>query len=638
MNENKFPAWTQSIYSDGSKYFVSNPLPVKGEEITLSIQFSEKAPVTNVFFKGKINGIDHPRKMEKCGVKNGLVRYEIKVKVWGDELSYQFWLLTKDCIYYYTQKGLYTAIPGEDGNFRIITDYQQPQWVKNAVFYQIFPERFCNGNPENDVKDGEYQFDGHPAIKVKDWNSVPEDYNKAYCLDFYGGDLEGIKQKIPYLKKLGVTALYLNPIFYAATVHKYDCLDYFTVDPHFGGDKALEDLTQELHKNGMKIILDVSINHTGIANKWFNRDGTFFPKSQGAYNNPDSEEREYYFFNKDNTYKAWFNVATLPTLNYTSQKLREKLYRDKDSLVKKWLKAPYNIDGWRFDVADVMARNDEIQLHHEVWPEIRKSIKEENKDAYILAEDWSDCSEFLNGNEWDSTMNYFGSCRPIRQFFGLEDVFASRSPEIAAVKYKMTAQDFAQRITQFANRLPFAVRQMQFNLLDSHDVSRLHNDPKATKEIVKGSAIILFTLPGCTNMYYGDEAEIDGRTGNNEGCRYPMPWNKNIESTFAYSLYHKLIELKTKDSVFSDGGFKILWAQDYVIAYARFDQEKIYYTVCSSDFKERKIELPLEAFGTQFKKLPAEDIFGQKLKAKLKNGKIELTVPAGKNYLFCVNA
>ena len=638
MNENKFPAWTQSIYSDGSKYFVSNPLPVKGEEITLSIQFSEKAPVTNVFFKGKINGIDHPRKMEKCGVKNGLVRYEIKVKVWGDELSYQFWLLTKDCIYYYTQKGLYTAIPGEDGNFRIITDYQQPQWVKSAVFYQIFPERFCNGNPENDVKDGEYQFDGHPAIKVKDWNSVPEDYNKAYCLDFYGGDLEGIKQKIPYLKKLGVTALYLNPIFYAATVHKYDCLDYFTVDPHFGGDKALEDLTQELHKNGMKIILDVSINHTGIANKWFNRDGTFFPKSQGAYNNPDSEEREYYFFNKDNTYKAWFNVATLPTLNYTSQKLRDRLYRDKDSLVKKWLKAPYNIDGWRFDVADVMARNDEIQLHHEVWPEIRKSIKEENKDAYILAEDWSDCSEFLNGNEWDSTMNYFGSCRPIRQFFGLEDVFASRSPEIAAVKYKMTAQDFAQRITQFANRLPFTVRQMQFNLLDSHDVSRLHNDPKATKEIVKGSAIILFTLPGCTNMYYGDEAEIDGRTGNNEGCRYPMPWNKNIESTSAYSLYHKLIELKTKDSVFSDGGFKILWAQDYVIAYARFDQEKIYYTVCSSDFNERKIELALEAFGTQFKELPAEDIFGQKLKAKLKNGKIELTVPAGKNYLFCVNA
>ena len=142
----------------------------------------------------------------------------------------------------------------------------------------------------------------------------------------------------------------------------------------------------------MKLILDVSINHTGIANKWFNRDGTFFPKNQGAYNNPDSEERSYYFFKEDNSYKAWWDVATLPTLNYTSQKLRNRLYRDSDSLVKKWLKPPYSIDGWRFDVADVMARNDEIQLHHEVWPEINASIKEENPQAYVLAEDWTDCS------------------------------------------------------------------------------------------------------------------------------------------------------------------------------------------------------------------------------------------------------
>ena len=160
-------------------------------------------------------------------------------------------------------------------------------------------ERFCNGNPENDVKDGEYIFDGFPCKKVKDWDSVPEPYSKAHCLDFYGGDLEGIRQKIPYLKKLGVTALYLNPIFYAATVHKYDCLDYFSVDPHFGGDKALSDLTDELHKNGIRIILDVSINHTGIANKWFNRDGTFFPISEGAFNNPSSTEREFYFFERE---------------------------------------------------------------------------------------------------------------------------------------------------------------------------------------------------------------------------------------------------------------------------------------------------------------------------------------------------
>ena len=358
--------WLDSVYSDGSKYFVSNPCPKKGEAVKIALQIQEKSPVKNVFLCGKKNGIRIDIKMQEAGSKNGLCRYEGEIVIWEDEYSYYFILPTENCIYYYTQDGIKTYIPDEGGNFRILTDYAQPEWIKNAVFYQIFPERFCNGNPEISVKDNEYQFEGHPSIQVKDWNQVPQDYSKVFCLDFYGGDLIGIKQKIPYLKKLGVTALYLNPIFYAATVHKYDCLDYFHVDPHFGGDKALQDLIEELHKNDMKIILDVSINHTGTANRWFNKEGVFFPKSEGAYNNPNSEEREYYFFNADNSYKCWYDVPSLPTLNYQSQKLRNRLYRDKDSVVKKWLKKPYGIDGWRFDVADTMARNDKIQLHHEV--------------------------------------------------------------------------------------------------------------------------------------------------------------------------------------------------------------------------------------------------------------------------------
>ena len=150
--------------------------------------------------------------------------------------------------------------------------------------------------------------------------------------------LQGIQQKIPYLKELGVTALYLNPIFYAPSSHKYDCLDYFHVDPHFGGDQALADLSAALHANGMKLILDISINHTGIAHKWFNRDGDWFDKKIGAYNNPYALERKYYFFQEDNSYHGWFNVDTMPTLNYTSEELRHIIYRGEDSVLKKWLK------------------------------------------------------------------------------------------------------------------------------------------------------------------------------------------------------------------------------------------------------------------------------------------------------------
>lgn len=633
---NNSNTWLNSVYSDGSCWFVSNPLPKKGEKITLAIQLSEKAPVTSVILRGKLNGVEQLKKMECKQKKNGLLRYEAQVQIWEKELRYQFYLLTKDCIYYYTEAGITTYIPDESRDFRILTDYKQPEWVKNAVFYQIFPERFCNGNPDNDVKDDEYIFDGFPTQQIKDWNAIPQDYEKAHCLDFYGGDLEGIIQKIPYLKKLGVTALYLNPIFYAATIHKYDCLDYFQVDPHFGGDKALADLSNELHKNGMKLILDVSINHTGIANKWFNRDGTFFPKNQGAYNNPDSEERSYYFFKEDNSYKAWWDVATLPTLNYTSQKLRNRLYRDSDSLVKKWLKPPYSIDGWRFDVADVMARNDEIQLHHEVWPEINASIKEENPQAYVLAEDWTDCSEYLNGDEWDSPMNYFGSCRPIRQFYGESDLFNSRCQELKEIKYKMTAKDLSQRITGFLSKLPFAIRQVQFNLIDSHDVPRFHNNPNISKDACRGAAIMLFTLPGCANVYYGDEAEIDGRIDSNEGCRYPMPWSKDIEGTEAWKIYSTLAKIKTTEKVFLDGGFKVLWDNDYVFSYARFTPEDLWITVCSADNQDRKINLPLDIFGESFATLtlPSQDELGQAIRGQIKDGELILEVPAGKAFLI----
>lgn len=628
--------WQKSIYSDGSKFYVSNPCPKKGETVEISIRLFSDSPVQSVFVAGKRNGATLPEKMEKKSEKNGLSYYSAKIQIFEKEFSYKFILATSEKIYYYDQTGIYDHITDDSHNFRILTDYVQPEWVKNAVFYQIFPERFCNGDDSLSVKDGEYEFDGVPVRQIKDWSSVPEDYEKARCVDFYGGDLVGIRKKIPYLKKLGVTALYLNPIFYAATVHKYDCLDYFHVDPHFGGDQALVDLIEELHKNGMKIILDVSINHTGIANRWFNRDGTFFPKTEGAYNNPDSEEREYYFFNEDNSYHAWFGVPTLPTLNYTSEKLRHRIWQDKDSVVKKWLRKPFCTDGWRFDVADVMARKDELQLHHEIWPQIRSSIKEENPQGYILAEDWSDCTEFLNGDEWDSPMNYFGSCRPIRSFYGQTDFFISHSPEMRDIPAKIDAKAFAAWIQNYLARLPYVSQQVLFNLLDSHDISRFHNDPKISTDAVHGAIKMLFTLPGCTNMYYGDEADIDGRMHNNEGCRYPMPWNKDIEKLEIYGLYSKLCHIKTTSSAFCDGGFKIVYAENSVLGFARFTSEELWLTVASSDLESRQIKIPVAVFGLSFAEnvVIQKDALGTAVNAVVKNGQLSLTVPAGKSFLF----
>lgn len=625
--------WLESVYSDGTKYFVSNPLPKKGEEITIYIRLYDNAPIINVILRAKINGTECLYKMEKDRVENGLAYFKYSLKIYEDMLKYEFYITTKNNVYYYTQKEITTYMPNETYDFKILTNYSQPSWVKESVFYQIFPDRFCNGNPDNDVKDGEYKFDGYDTIKVKDWNKKPGSYNECHCLDFYGGDLEGIKEKIPYLKELGVNAIYINPIFYAATVHKYDCLDYFTVDPHFGGDKALEELTKTLHENNMKIILDVSINHTGTANKWFNKEGLFFDKSIGAYNNPDSKERSYYFFNEDNTYKAWFDVETLPTLNYTSMDLRDIIYKNENSLVKKWLKEPYSIDGWRFDVADVMGRNNEIQLHHVIWPEIRKSIKDTNNNAYILAEDWSDCEEFLQGNEWDSPMNYFGFCRPIREFVGSLDYFSERKNLFKEVNYKLNARALKERVTEYLGKLPTVIQENQFNLLDSHDISRLHNIPKVNFEDYKGAVIMLFTFIGTTNVYYGDEIGLDGTIEEMEGCRYPMNWQENYKENKYYNLYSKLAKIKLNNKAFTEGSFKIVSCEDYVFSYVRFTSNSLWVIICSVDDMEREVVIPLKAYGkNDFNK--DKDEFNTKLEYTINNGYMKIKVKPHCSYIF----
>ena len=527
-------------------------------------------------------------------------------------MQYHFYLVCDEIVYFYTQKEITTYIPDQSHDFVLLTDYVQPAWVKDAVFYQIYPDRFCNGDPENDVQTGEYTFQGHTPIRM-DWEAKPLPYREGFCMDFYGGDLEGVRKNIPYLKALGVNAVYLNPIFVAPTVHKYDCIDYFHVDPHFGGNEALEKLSAALHENGMKLILDISINHTGTAHRWFNRDGQFFPKSEGAYNNPDAEERGFYFFRGDtNDCIGWYGHADLPVLNYTSPRLRQLIYGGKDSVLRKWLRPPYSIDGWRFDVADVFARNDEIQLAKELWPKIRDCIREENPQAYILAEDWGDCAPYLQGDAWDSAMNYYGCGRVLRQFAGECDLFMGRNEILRSIPYKMTAADAKARITEHLSKLPFALWQNQFNLLDSHDVPRLHNNPAIHPGVYRGAVMIQFALIGAPSVYYGDEAEIDGETDTNEGFRYPIPWSRAFQDTERFRLYQTLSRLRAAHPALREGGMKFLYAKEDILALARFLADEAFVILMSVGETAQEIELPFAAVGAAGPERE-QDVFGTPL-------------------------
>jgi len=624
--------WKESIYSDGSKSYISNSNPQLGGTVTIKLRVFTDSPVKKVILRYIINGIDVYIPMEADKKTGIFTYYKCNLKISQFEINYHFMIGTEQDTYYYNQLKVTNYPPVEEFDFRIIAGYESPEWVKKAVFYQIFPDRFYNGNPGNDVHDNEYMFDGHLTIK-KNWGEKPAEYSEAFCLDFFGGDLEGIKEKIPYLKELGVNALFLTPVFYAATHHKYDCLDYFNVDTHFGGNNALEELVEELHKNDMKIIIDVSINHTGTAHRWFNKDGEFFPKEAGAYNNPDAEERKYYFFDKNNKYHSWFGVETLPTLNYTSDKLRDIVYRSESSVVKKWLKPPYNIDGWRFDVAYCMARMDELQMHHEVWPEIRKCIKGINPQAYILAEQWTDNREFLRGNEWDASMNYFGFGRPVRQFVGEADEFIKRLHYHDLTSTKRRAEEIAKMFMQHIARLSYQIASVQYNMYDSHDIARLHNNPEISYESYRAAVIMQFTFLGTPSIYYGNEINIDGHIQTVEGCRYPMEWNEDKQGKDCLHFHKTLAHLKREEEALQGGGFKILYAKNFVISYTRFTNKKAYIIVCSQDENPVRVKIPASLIGVTDSSR-AKELFGRTNMHKIENGMLDVELKPQESMLF----
>lgn len=629
--------WLQSVYSDSTANFVSNPCPHKGETIKIRLRMAENAAIREVILRTREFGIESRIHMELISAERGIRIYEAAVCVKDTRFHYQFYLITESEIYYYTQYRITDYIPDESRDFVILTDYESPAWVEKAVFYQIFPDRFYNGNQAKNVKEGEYQYQGHPAKEVSDWNTPSMEYEDGYGMDFHNGDLEGVIQKLDYLQDLGINAIYLNPIFTSPSVHKYDSLDYFEIDPHLGGEEALQRLTREAHKRGMYIMLDISINHTSSAAKWFNKEMEFYEAGEGAYQNPDSMLREFYFFDENNAYDTWCGVETMPKLNYSSQKLRDVIYRDEGAVLKKWIKEPYHIDGWRFDVADCLARNGKVDVHREVLKEIRKNLKAERADLYLLAEDWADCSEDLQGDSWDATMNYFGCTRPVRNFIGDCDLFHARDDILRQVQPKMTARQLAERICQFYALLPGVIQHQMFNLLDSHDVIRFYNYPSISEEACRGAVILLFTLPGVPSIYYGDEILLSGSTDFMEGCRNPFDWEweRKEKARKNREFYQKMINLRKNSKALQHGGFQVISTEGYLFSYARFRDEEVLFVVCSMEEENKELDIPLFYFGIEKVDIK-EDCIGTPITYQLFGKYMKLQCPAGKTFVFSV--
>ena len=360
-----------------------------------------------------------------------------------------------------------------------------PDWVKDAVFYQVFPERFANGDVGNDPRG------------TAPWGSKPTNEGMM------GGDLQGVTQRMGYLTRLGVNALYFNPVFGSPSNHKYNTTDYEHVDPQFGGDAAFKNMVDVAHKNGVKVMLDGVFNHTSHQHKWFQdvRDkgakSDYFDRYT-VNNFPITYTHDADGVLRTKDYKAWFDYAELPVLKTDNPKVREYFLTGKDAIVKRWLRDGH-IDGWRMDVAD------DSNFSADYWRTARKEIKATNPDAYMVAENWHDASGMLQGDQFDGSMNYNYFTFPAVDFFAKK----TSSPD-----------DFVRRLQNgYSSEAKFGA----FNILDSHDTPRFITQAGGDWYRQRPAAIFQMTYVGAPVVYYGDELGMEGE--KDPDSRRAMDWD-----------------------------------------------------------------------------------------------------------------
>ena len=603
----------EALFSDGTEYYRIPAEPKAGDTVTIKFR-TQRNNVDSVYLVSQEQRVQ----MEICGTENGFDYYSAQVTIGADIFRYYFEIQYGWVTCYYNNQGVCMKHEGRM-DFEIYPGFDTPKWAKGAVMYQIYVDRFLNGDPTNDVVTGEYHYIGDKSVQVEQWNKIPAVMGVR---EFYGGDLQGIMNKLDYLQDLGVEVIYLNPIFVSPSNHKYDCQDYDYVDPHYGrivedcnegillGDdddnshawkyikrvtdkKNLEasnelfaKLTAEIHRRGMKIILDGVFNHCGSFNKWMDRERIYENAEgydKGAYVSADSPYRNYFDFHNqaawpyNNSYDGWWGHDTLPKLNYEgSQELMDYVLH----VAKKWVSPPYNVDGWRLDVAADLGHSQEF--NHHFWQEFRKAVKEANPEAIILAEHYGNTRDWLQGNEWDTVMNYDAFMEPVTWFLtGMEKHSDDYREDLLG-----NSESFWGAMRHHTSSFSMPSWQVAMNELSNHDHSRFltrtnHKvgrtntlGPQAAeqginKAVFREGVVIQMTWTGAPTIYYGDEAGVCGFTDPDNRRTYP--WGHEDQVLLAF---HKdIIRLRRENEELRSGSLKMLESDYNFISYGRFNRK-----------------------------------------------------------------
>ncbi|MCS6712543.1 glycoside hydrolase family 13 protein [Brachybacterium sp. EF45031] len=519
------PPLLQQPHHDSGPVHVPQPPRHLGDEVLLRLWVPEGYPLSAAAVRTVVDGEISSRVLGPVEQVPGGAWWEARLTLHNPVQPYRF-VLSCDpqeaaradvpAYAWLTAAGLVPWDVSDARDFRL-TIHEHPEWVADAVVYQIFPDRFARSTGAPVDPDGRPQVEDLPEwAEPRAWHEEPAVRGDITGRQLYGGDLDGIIEHLDHVASLGADTVYLTPIFPAGSVHRYDATTFDRVDPLLGGDEALVRLSRALHERGMRLILDLTTNHTGAGHEWF----------RTAQADPASVEAGFYLFtHHPDGYASWLDVPSLPKLDHRSAPLRARMYEGPGSVVARWLDAPVEADGWRIDVANMTGRHGAVDLAHEVARSVRRTLDETarrtGRPTWLVAEHGHDATGDLVGDGWHGTMNYAGITRPLWTWLAADGSDLNWLGLPMSVP-RLPGQALAHTLSEYNAELSWPARLCSQNLLSSHDTPRLRT-LAGDREVHHVGLTALAALPGAPTLFAGEELGAEGTTG--EHSRTPMPWS-----------------------------------------------------------------------------------------------------------------
>ena len=663
-----------ALFSDGTSDYRKPAEPKAGEKTEILFRTGKN----NVDIVWLCSAEDKRFQMKKKESDKTFDYYTIEITLEDQPFYYYFEVASGLLHVFYDRYGV-SKEKRKQYLFCINPGFSTPEWAKGAVMYQILVDRFYNGDPTNDVLSGEYYYIQSQSRKIENWSDYPSALSVG---EFYGGDLEGVRQKLDYLQNLGVEVIYFNPLFVSPSNHKYDIQDYDYIDPHYGkivkdggrllpedskdnskaaryvtrvtekanleaSNKLFAELVEEIHARGMKVIMDGVFNHCGSFNKWMDREKIYHANGaykDGAFLSEESPYKDFFRFKDEDawpdnaSYEGWWDYDTLPKLNYEGSK---ELYDYILRIGAKWVSPPYNADGWRLDVAADLGHSPEV--NHQFWKDFRKAVKAANPNAIILAEHYGDPKAWLaDGDQWDTVMNYDAFMEPLTWFLtGMEKHSDGYIPE-----KKGRIEDFEGAMRHFAASFQTPQLQCAMNELSNHDHSRFLTrtngmvgraadlGPEAAERgvhygIFREAVVVQMTWPGAPTIYYGDETGLCGFTDPDNRRAYP--WGR--EDVVMVDFHRDMIRIHKENEALRTGSVKFLQGEQDVLSYGRFNRKEQFVVILNNSAGKKTLIQDVTGIGIPkaalLKRLIITTETGYSLmpeEYRVKDGKMEISM------------